>query len=61
MHAECWDDVLFEIADLTGDKDIHAFRYTMAGKRTPGHLRISEHREMAEELYDYILSLGDIW
>ena len=41
---------------------MHHYMYKRNGAGTPGHLRIPEAEEMAEELTAYIESLGDgIW
>ncbi len=65
MHPETWDKAVEEIAfELTqeGDKKISYLKFKRAGKATPGHPRLSEQYEMAEELTAYISNLGDnIW
>ena len=46
----------------SGRKKVHHFMYKRTGTATPGHPRIPEHNEMAEELAAYIESLGEtIW
>ena len=41
---------------------MHHFCYRRNGSGTPGHIRISEAEEMAKELSDFILNLGEeIW
>lgn len=59
MHDPEWDKALEEIANECG---VHHFMYSRNGAATPGHPRIPEQEEMAEELTAYIRSLGDdIW
>lgn len=61
-HDPEWDKAIDEIANELGDEHIKHFMFTRTGKATPGHPRISEQYEMAEELTAYISSLGDdIW
>ena len=43
------------------DDRIAHFTFRRNGKGTPGHLRIPEAEEMAEELSAYIESLGVDW
>lgn len=68
MHDPDWDNAIEEIKNelisdglVPQDKLFH-FMFTRNGKATPGHPRISEQREMAEELTCFISNLGDkIW
>jgi hypothetical protein len=62
MHSEDWDKALDEIAEELNDEKITHFRFKRTGKATPGHPRITEQYEMAEELTAYISGMGDeIW
>ena len=61
-HDKNWDLAIGEVAKRIGEKRIHHFLYTKNGCGTPGHIRIPEAEEMAEELSTYIESLGEeIW
>lgn len=61
-HAKEWDDAIEEVCFSLGDKKVHHFLYRDNGCKTPGHIRIPEAEQMAEELSAYIESLGDeIW
>ena len=61
-HDKNWDLAIKEVAIRIGEKRIHHFLYTKNGCGTPGHIRIPEAEEMAEELSTYIESLGEeIW
>lgn len=51
-HAETWDNALDEITEELNDDKISHFMFKRTGSATPGHPRIPEHREMADELYD---------
>ncbi|MCM1579690.1 MAG: electron transporter RnfD [Ruminococcus sp.] len=56
MHDPEWDRAIDEItAELNaeGQKCYH-FMFKRNGAATPGHPRISEHKEMAEELSEFI-------
>ena len=47
--------------ELGDDKTVH-YRFTRAGEATPGHPRVPEQYEMAEELTAFISAMGDgIW
>ena len=62
MHSDSWDKAVEEIANELNDDKIHYLKFKRAGKATPGHPRISEQCEMAEELTAFISNLGDdIW
>ena len=62
MHAQGWDKAVEEIAQELNDEKIHYLKFKRAGKATPGHPRLSEQYEMAEELTSFISNLGDsIW
>lgn len=61
-HSPEWDDVLDEIVEELGDDRTVHFRFTRAGAATPGHPRLTEQYEMAEELTAFISAMGDgIW
>lgn len=64
-HDSEWDraveEIKCELCDETGREVIH-FMFKRTGKATPGHPRMQEQYEMAEELTAFISSLGDsIW
>lgn len=62
MHDPQWDKAIDEIANELNDPKITHFMFTRTGKATPGHPRIPEQCEMAEELTAYISSMGDkVW
>lgn len=64
QHAPEWDDALDDIAELLGgeEKRAYHFRYKRCGAATPGHPRISEQTEMAEELTEFLRGLPeDVW
>ncbi len=61
-HDKGWDDAVDEIAAELADPRIRHFVFTRTGRATPGHPRITEQYEMAEELTSYISSLGEsVW
>ncbi len=61
-HAKAWDDAIEDICNCLDDEKIYHFMYKRNGVATPGHLRIAEAEEMAEELTDFIETLGEqIW
>jgi hypothetical protein len=65
-HGSGWDTALDEmvsgiVAD-TSDARVVRYRFTRNGRGTPGHLRVAEHAEMADELTAFIESFGDsVW
>ena len=62
MHAQGWDKAVEEIAQELCDDKIHYLKFKRAGKATPGHPRLPEQYEMAQELTAFISNLGDeIW
>jgi hypothetical protein len=62
MHSPDWDEAVDEIARELNDEKITHFMFKRTGKATPGHPRITEQYEMAEELTAYISAMGDgIW
>lgn len=61
-HDMGWEDAIDEIAEELADPRIERFRFTRSGRATPGHPRITEQYEMAEELTRYISGLGgEVW
>jgi hypothetical protein len=61
-HHSNWDKAIEEVWKTLEDNNIYHFLYRRNGKGTPGHIRMTEAEEMAEELSNFILSLGeDIW
>lgn len=62
QHSPEWDKAVDEIAEELADEKITHFMFRRTGKATPGHPRITEQYEMAEELTAYISGMGDgIW
>lgn len=60
-HASQWDDSIDEVCKRMGDGKVRHFLFRRNGCATPGHLRIAEAEEMAEELAAYIGSLSIDW
>ena len=61
-HSPCWDSAVDEISRELGDRMVVHYKFRRTGRATPGHPRITEQYEMAEELTAYISSLGDsVW
>lgn len=56
-HSSAWDDAIESICNDISDERIAHYRFRRNGAGTPGHLRIPEAEEMAEELAAYIDSL----
>ncbi len=56
IHSKKWDQAIEEICFQINDDAIRQFLYHNNGVGTPGHLRISESEEMANELATYIES-----
>lgn len=56
-HDENWDRAIEEVCRELEDKKITHYMFRRNGKGTPGHLRIPEAEEMAEELTTYIKGL----
>lgn len=56
MHGAEWDEAIDEIVNELKDEGIDAshFLFRRNGAATPGHPRIPEHNEMAEELTVYL-------
>lgn len=53
-HDASWDASIAQVVDQLEDEKIHQYVYRRNGRGTPGHLRIPEAQEMAEELASYI-------
>ena len=61
-HHSNWDRAIDEVCEGLGDEKIVHFLYKKNGQGTPGHIRILEAEEMADELSEFIQSFGDeIW
>lgn len=61
-HHENWDRSIEQVCNEVADKKVVHFMYSLNGKGTPGHIRIPEAEQMAEELSRFIESFGDeIW
>ncbi len=61
-HHANWDRAIDEVCRELGDKKIVHFLYEKNGYGTPGHIRISEAEEMANELSAFIQFFGaEIW
>ena len=56
-HDESWDDAIAQVVKNMDDKKITQYVFKRNGMGTPGHLRIPEAYEMAEELEEYIGTL----
>lgn len=62
QHDHSWDRAIGEAVATVNDAHTIHFLYSRNGAATPGHPRVQEHEEMAEELTDLIRSYGDdIW
>ena len=61
-HHDHWDRSIEEVKNRLNDPKIKHFKYSNNGKGTPGHIRIREAEQMAEELTAFIEKLGDqVW
>lgn len=63
-HDKKWDDAIDEVTNKINNSRIRHFLYKRNGIATPGHMRIPEAEEMAEELTSYINELDreiNIW
>ena len=61
-HNEGWDIALDEMTTEINDEKIVRFKFKRNGVGTPGHLRIPEAEEMAEELAEFIEGFGEeVW
>lgn len=59
-HNDAWDCAIDQVVGEVCDKRILHYTFSRNGKGTPGHLRISEAEEMAEEMAAYIRKLNVI-
>lgn len=60
-HDRAWDRAIEEVCDRIHSGRVHHFLYEKNGCGTPGHIRIPEAEKMAEELADFVETLGDVW
>lgn len=60
-HDISWDNSIEEVVKSMDDNKILHYMFKRNGCGTPGHLRIPEAEEMADELCVYIESLGINW
>ena len=60
-HDPAWDRAIDQVCREMADDKITHYMFRRNGKGTPGHLRIPEAEEMAEELSAYIESLSVDW
>ena len=56
MHSDDWDKAVKEAADELSSERVHYLEFTRTGKATPGHPRIYEQYEMAEQLTAFIVN-----
>ena len=56
-HDVSWDNAIDEVVQSLNDKKTSHYLFKRNGIGTPGHLRISEAQEMADELAVYISKL----
>ena len=54
MHDAAWDRAIDDVCSKIASDRVHHFLYKRNGAGTPGHIRIPEAEEMAEELSGYI-------
>lgn len=57
-HDEAWDKAIGQVVRELGDEKVTQYLFRRGGRGTPGHLRIPEAQEMAEELAAYMEKLG---
>ena len=60
-HDPSWDQAIDEVCRGMQDEKLRHFLFRRNGSGTPGHLRIPEAQEMAEELSAYIEELDIEW
>ncbi len=53
-HDESWDETIDQVCGNMADERVHHYVFRRNAKGTPGHLRIPEAEEMAEELAAYL-------
>ena len=54
QHDKSWDDAIDRVVNSVKDEKISHFLFSRNGVATPGHPRIPEQFEMAQEMADYI-------
>ena len=57
-HDRAWDMAIGQVVEELKDEKISQYLFKRGGSGTPGHLRIPEAQEMADELAAYISGLG---
>lgn len=61
-HHNNWDKAIDYAVNEINDAKVVRFKYSNNGCGTPGHIRISEAEQMADELTNFINSLGEeVW
>lgn len=61
-HDAAWDRAIADVARAAHDTKVVHHLFSRNGSATPGHPRIIEHEEMANELTSFIERFGDdIW
>ena len=62
VHDAAWDKAIGEVVACLGDENVSQFLFSRVGVAAPGHPRIPDHEEMAQELSAYIEAMGEsIW
>lgn len=62
IHDKSWDRAIDEAVLSLEDDRIKHFTFKRNSRATPGHLRINESKEMADELYEYIGGIStEVW
>ena len=54
LFCKSWDDAIDRVVNSVKDEKISHFLFSRNGVATPGHPRIPEQFEMAQEMADYI-------
>ena len=54
QHDKSWEDAIDRVVNSVKDEKISHFLFSRNGVATPGHPRIPEQFEMAQEMADYI-------
>ena len=57
-HDKAWDEAIRQAVEELKDERITQYLFRRNGEGTPGHLRIAEAKEMADELSVYIENLN---
>lgn len=60
-HDAAWDRAIEDVKNSISNDRVHHYVFSRNGSATPGHPRISEAQEMADELYNYIEEIDDLW